>query len=1046
MREFETTNGQTQLIIPLRVAPFSHQAMPTITGSLFSQEAGTVLYGNYTMEYLLPAGDKLRLIANHHKKTVQLMLFTHDSDLIQRLPGERYSSLVSNIINRIHHYKLLSDSYKRPLSPEQEEKLKIANHCIQLLSGLLKKERRLQASDFKGHEELRREVIGIINECKKNNRLIAINPVISEGTLSDILYDAHKTAQHYQFNRVYPVSHQDQMDFRKIIKEQDGIAVQPIFVWDSEIHVGHDTKELDNALRVICQHYHLSQANQLINLPSNRFSKLEQFLKKLLRDGQDWIDYLAIDTKPHHKTEIQERSDGVSITKITPYYKLKGLQQKGYDSLNEFMTEIIGKQVDPIEASDPTSAKSMLAHLNNGHWVVLSKEKAILVRQDNKLVQINYFVHDQLFYPLPEGDDLYTLSQISKRHLYLPERASLRLKGFLSRVPTFFSHFFRSMQRFIVHDLKDEFIKHIHAGHVDTSYTENDTSSVNKKEKTKRTSLHLALEENGFLANGQTIEEFIEEQIKKSPYVIARANHPPSPPTYENPLHRVAHVLRHIAGFFIDTSERNPLIGTLAMAAYAYGAGAVLAPNALTSILTKLHLKGLIYGIEPVQKLGHFLNHGKTSEAVAASITLWQSMVAGGNLDKFFINAVSALKEDPAEIAIIASLALSLGYGLTKAIPALQHEMGDFPYTNYAALGGKGGAAIYDTIMHPGDDWLLGSCKWLFKHIISLGKLTIAPFFEWYYYGYRDGFIHGWKKNHSLVKQLGKQFIAACADLLLLIATVPLVEISALFIHVPFMGISNFFQKLLGGLGNLKALGNLFTAIAQRPSSNNYIAEFRMSPLYGFTSPFGHFSDNAFINIGIVSFRILFLPLWQCLKNFILLPLIDVVSMSTRIFLTLINPASRIVLFGLGKALYSVGLVSDLSIGLLCTLAAKLVTVVTNEIDQQAGELKHWLLSSIEIKRSELFHWGFHEEDLSLHTELNDRQYFHDDPRRAELMPHDEKHCLLDNLLSDSSITKSSPYLPPKHFPPLFETNSLLSFTSGLQNDSLQPNISLKLE
>jgi hypothetical protein len=260
------------------------------------------------------------------------------------------------------------------------------------------------------------------------------------------------------------------------------------------------------------------------------------------------------------------------------------------------------------------------------------------------------------------------------------------------------------------------------------------------------------------------------------------------------------------------------------------------------------------------------------------------------------------------------------------------------------------------------------------------------------------------------------------------------------------MGISNFFQKLLGGLGNLKALGNLLTGIAERPSSNNYIAEFRISPLYGFTSPFGHFSDNVFFNIGINSLRLLFLPLWQCIKNFIVLPLIDLLSISTRILLSLANPASRIFLFGLGKSLYTVGLVSDISIGMLFTLAAKIVTVVTNEIDEQAGELKHWLLSSIEIKRRELFHWGFHEEDLSHHTELNDKQYFHDDPRRAELVPHDEDHCLLDNLLSDSSLSKTSPNQPPKHFPPLFETNSSLSLAPSLQNDLLQPNISLKME
>ncbi|MGL5743015.1 MAG: hypothetical protein ACRCXC_11020 [Legionella sp.] len=82
MPDLVTTNGHTQVIIPLTVSPYSHQELPTVTGSPFSYEAGTVLYGHYNMEYLLPVGDRLRLIANYHQKTVQLMLFTHQSYLI----------------------------------------------------------------------------------------------------------------------------------------------------------------------------------------------------------------------------------------------------------------------------------------------------------------------------------------------------------------------------------------------------------------------------------------------------------------------------------------------------------------------------------------------------------------------------------------------------------------------------------------------------------------------------------------------------------------------------------------------------------------------------------------------------------------------------------------------------------------------------------------------------------------------------------------------------------------------------------------------------
>ncbi|MGL5743249.1 MAG: hypothetical protein ACRCXC_12310 [Legionella sp.] len=65
------------------------------------------------------------------------------------------------------------------------------------------------------------------------------------------------------------------------------------------------------------------------------------------------------------------------------------------------------------------------------------------------------------------------------------------------------------------------------------------------------------------------------------------------------------------------------------------------------------------------------MSHGTIFEAISASVTYWQGMVAGGNLDKFFVEAINILKEDPAEIAISASLALGLGYSLTKVIPSL---------------------------------------------------------------------------------------------------------------------------------------------------------------------------------------------------------------------------------------------------------------------------------------------------------------------------------------------------------------------------------------
>ncbi|KTD11092.1 coiled-coil protein [Legionella gratiana] len=1044
MPDFVTTNGHTQVIVPLTIMPHRHQALPTLTGSPFSYEAGTVLYGHYNMEYLLPGGDLLRLIANHDQKTVQLMLFTHQPDLIQLLPGDRPSSLVANVLSKIHRYCIRSASYNQPLTPIQEQKLKLANECIDSLKKLLKKERRLNSQDHEGLEVLRRKVIEIVGKCSDQNRLLATSPLISEGFFGNVLYEAHKTAQHYSFNRVYSVSRQDQMDFSKIIKDAETHQEPLCLVWDSELHIGHNSNDLDDALRVICNYYKLPSATNLSDVPANRFAQLSLFFNKLWNDGHDWINYLAMDAKPEHKTEVQQRLDGVTLTQITPYYRLQGFPQKGYPDLKSLITKLTNIASEPILAKNIKNAKKTISQYPQGSWAIIPDKELILIRLENKVVQLRYFVHDKLFYPLPEGQDLYILGQISKSHLYLPERASLKLKAFVSRIPGFFHKFYKSMHQFIVHDLHDDFFNHIHETHIQNTVKQNSDKSQKQQIKT-RNSLILALENKGLLTTGQTLEEFIQEQISKSPYIIARPNHPPSPQPYDNPLHRVLGVVRHTAGFFIDISEQNPLIGTLAMAAYVYGGGAVLAPELLKSILTKLHLHGLIAGIEPTQKLARWMSHGTISEAISASAIYWQTTVAGGNLDKFFIEAINILKENPGEVAIIASLALGLGYSLTKLIPSLGDEMGDFPYTNYAALGGKGGAALYDTIMHPGDDWFLGTCKWVCKGFLTLGKLCIAPFFEGYYYGFHDGFLKGWQKNGVLLKSLSKQIVAASIDFGLALLTIPLLELSALLIHVPFRGVTNLFIKILAILGNISALGELLISFSTREPSENLIANFRFSPLYGFTWPFGHFSNNLFINISINILRALYLPSLQLIKNLAILPILDFISFSTRLFLTLLDPLTRIGTYALGSVLITIGEAWDNSFGILFAASAKKLASACNWIDNKASTVKQRALSFIENQRGQLYHWAFAQEDLKLHATLDDATYYSSNPRRYELIPHSNSHCLLQALLNNSNEATSSaeenPHAP-SHSQSLFavkKSSKKQNITS--QNESITCSI-----
>jgi hypothetical protein len=191
------------------------------------------LLQGHDLEYFLPHGDKLRLIGNPDKKTARLLLLTHNPELIKCLPGPRPSSLVADVINKIHHYRIRSSSYKQPLSSPQKEKLELANQVISSLTSLLKLERALSISDYEEQEQLRLQVLTLIDTARNSNRLIADDPVTSQGQLGIILANAYKTAQNYYFNRVHPTSYEDQLDFNPFKLKPDSWIV-----WDSEVHLG----------------------------------------------------------------------------------------------------------------------------------------------------------------------------------------------------------------------------------------------------------------------------------------------------------------------------------------------------------------------------------------------------------------------------------------------------------------------------------------------------------------------------------------------------------------------------------------------------------------------------------------------------------------------------------------------------------------------------------------------------------------------------------------------------------------------------------------
>jgi len=996
-------NEQGQAIVELQVMPGLPPAMPSITGSAMSKQAGTHLPGHFPMDYQLPGGDTLRLIANHNKSVVQIFLLTHDPEKLRNMPGKRPASLVANTIASLNRYLIRSDSYNEARSEEQQAKYDATRKAAQALSAVLGEERNLSSTDWADQERLRSKVIAIVEKCRDKNRLIANNPVISEGALGDLLYDLKQEIQHYEFNRVYPVSKLDQLDFSEVAAKRS--EQQPCFVWDSDIHIGGDELALKDCLRVICQTYGLDPGKALTNVVANRFERLGRFFHQLWQDAIAWGKYLTQPKKPEQSHRVEKLAKDITGIDVTPYYSFSGSSQDKHDSLQDMVASRAQQSVTGYEADDVEQAKAMLSHAAHGRWVKIRDKNQLIARLNDELISLRYAENNGQFFLLPNGDDLEKLSQISKKPLFLFEKIHLGLRALFTRIPAFFKNFYLNLRHAITVELPGDWNRHIHGNHhVPKPMMPNRPSETEQsKAQISLDSLHDVLVGQGLMSSGQTLEDFVRHHLSESQYVIAREQHPPGPVAYSNPLHRTLDVTRHFAAFFVDTSEKNPIIGTLAMAAYFYGAGAVITPKLLMAVLTKLHMNGLIAGIVPTQDLGKWMSNGMMSEAIASAMTYWQGVITVGYLDDFFIQAVTILRDDPVEVAAAVVLAISLGYGLCQAIPVLQEEMGRFPWINYAFLGAKTLSLPYDTLAHPGDDWLLGTLKWIMRFGLVVAKVLAGPLIEGYRYGYEDGFLPGLRKSGNLLVKSLKQTLAAVTDLALSIATIPFLEFSGMMIHVPFRGVTNAISRTLGALGHWQPLGRILLAFSNRSSRMNYMSSYHRSQLYGFTSPFQTWvEDNRLLN-GLANAAMLpILPTFQLVKNFLILPLAEITSISLRLTAFIVDPLSRFIAYAAGNALVASGYIWDNTVGILLRTAAEGVTLSSNWLDSKADAAKQASLEKIQVARRAAQHWAFAEEDKASHQVNQDDDYFLDKPVRLEQLPHrhgDSTSCLLSALL-----------------------------------------------
>lgn len=1005
--------------IELVVKPH-HENRPTLIGKARGPHAGMLVHGHYQTEYQLPKGDSLRIIANHHQRFPQIILRTRNAELVRCLPGRRESSLVANAIAHINAYCLRSDHYAEERTPLQLQKYAIAKRAVERLQKLLPRERAIAPFHFRAQEALRRKVIRVIEKARDANILLANHPTVSEGELRDILYSARQNAQQFTFNVQQRVTRADQMDFEE--REQRTI------IWDSNSHIGQNRAALEDALRVIISTYNLNPSPSLKKIPANRFERFAQYFVTLWENAREWADYHAKPQKPEQSHTSVDK-DTWREEYVHPWFKLHGHSQQTYDSLEALAHALGGTR--PLLFERREQACSAVNYGCDGDWGMLPGERAFLLRVNNTVKRFAFGELPQgRVFLLPDGEDLLELASLSEKHLYLFERIRLRIKAIITQIPVAMRRLYTILRDYVMHDLHNAFEAHVEAGHPKLEPEPAPPPAPNLEH------LQTILREQGILSPTETLEDFAKNALKN--YRVARPDHPGMHARYTNPAHRMFGVFRHFSDFFVDTSERNPVIGTLAMAVYFYGAGAIMAPKALTALLTKLQLHGLIKAIGPTQDMARWMSHGTLSEAISAAMTYWQGVIMVGSIDEFITGAITLIKDDPVEVAMVVSLALSMGKGICTAIPRFEDEMGSFPWINYFFLGVKGGAAIYDTIMHPGEDWLLGTLRWLLRGGLIAAELFIAPFVEWKRHGFANGFLSGWLKSFGLFLQTLKQIVHAGFDLLLAICTIPFREISAMALHVPFRGITAVLTMSLGALGNLREIGNTLDYFANRPGSWNYFEGFHPSRLYGFVNPMERLPGHPVLKVLTFIPMLLVSPVFDVFKNLFILPLVDTGSLTVRLLLTLKNPLARFIAYTAGALLKASGFLWDSSAGFLLRHLADGITLTANAVDGLAGKARQWVLSEIEAIRSMLYYQAFVQSAIEVTPEAARHL---ETPQALWQLPEESSHGLVQKMLGTECRTPTLQAENPLHhtFLRTDEDDDEVKVTSPRMDERLQP-------
>jgi len=645
-------------------------------------------------------GDTLTIVSMHATGHRRLILKTRSPKIAAALPNKLVSSLTGKLEQQLQKYQLCIDGYRRQvkryaaqgrarvttelkdyaaedensgLSPVEKEKAQIIQELLEQVRGLKAEERQISGTqqlsktrDASQQEAFRNRLFKLIAAARSKNREATNTFATGEGYLNSILYDAEILCLHYEFDPHTQVTLADQNDFSE--KEAD-----KLFLWDSDENMEGSDEDIQTALFTIVKVYDLEQ---------------------------DFND----EENPHfHPLHFEESS------RLGRADQELGEQKKAV------------RQAATYLAGDPALAPQRSSVTRPPSPAIRTERVIVEIPEEGRFVK-------------PSESDLFVVADLAKRNLYWWHRVVIQLKLLRDRIPVAIRYeivsakrWFRNVWRRFNKDIDEEYTSRQGQaqGQVLNISAESKEAVSTQLEGSLRAAQFKGV---SLLGENESLEDFI--QAVQGSYHLVKPDHKEAKTEYHNPVSVGLHIVKAFGNFFRHHSEKNPITGTLGLAAYAYGAGAVVAPAALAAFLSKLHLYFLTAGIQPTQGMASMLASGPDGRAIAAGFTYWKAVAVSADIDSFLIESIKQLEDDPVSVVFIVGVAIGLGYTTCKMIPAFEEELGTFPLYGELIMGFKVGAGLADTIYNPHSNVFSKILSWVFSIPILAVRTIIDPIVE----------------------------------------------------------------------------------------------------------------------------------------------------------------------------------------------------------------------------------------------------------------------------------------------------------------------------